>query len=182
VLSHKEQQQAVLAKDLNAITSIPHDQPITAIIHRGTQELSLKDIINNGEMQDNALFYLHRVTKDDQQGLWGIIQTGLIEKFRTGVHIEGIKANTDTVSAIIPADADEKLASGLSSFLGKILNDKVTSSYIYNFSSHVMTQDPNRIYPGQQLIMIHFTNAELTEIYRFFSDKRASQAQSFAID
>lgn len=171
----------IKAGDLASVTGIDNQESVIATINHGVQELAIKDIIKNGTMPDNALFYLHRVTEADQQGLWGIIQTGLINKFREGVHIDGIKSNTDTVQAIIPADADEKLPSGLSSFLGKILNDKVTSSYIYNFSTHAMSHDPNRIYPGQQLILIHFTSAELTDIYQFFSDKRNQGVEIFPI-
>ncbi|MDH5358810.1 MAG: hypothetical protein OEW63_09340, partial [Gammaproteobacteria bacterium] len=151
-------------------------------IDTGDQTLSIKDILQSGDMPDNALFYLHRVTKDDLQGLWGIIQTGLIDKFREGIHIEGIVPNKEMVQAIIPANADEKLASGFSSFLGKILNQKVNTSYIYNFRSHTMSRDPNLIRPGQQLILIHFSPQELSDIYQFFSDKRNQGVDTFAID
>lgn len=181
VLIEQKHNLEINAGDLASITDITNQESVVATINHGVQELAIKDIINNGEMPDNALFYLHRVTEADQQGLWGIIQTGLIDKFREGVYIEGIKSNKDTVQAIIPADADEKLPSGLSSFLGKILNDKVTSSYIYNFSTHAMSHDPNRIYPGQQLILIHFTSQELTDIYQFFSDKRNQGVETFPI-
>ncbi|MDT8371506.1 MAG: hypothetical protein RQ783_05885 [Gammaproteobacteria bacterium] len=181
VLIEQEHNLEIKAGDLANVTDIDNQQSIVATINHGVQALAIKDIIDNGTMPDNALFYLHRVTEADQQGLWGIIQTGLIDKFREGVHIEGIKYNKDRVHAIIPADADEKLPSGLSSFLGKILNNKVTSSYIYNFSTHVMSRDPNRIYPGQQLILIHFTSPELTDIYQFFSDKRNQEVETFPI-
>lgn len=181
VLTEQKHILEIKAGELSKITDIDNQESIIATINHGTQELAIKDIIKNGSMPDNALFYLHRVTEADQQGLWGIIQSGLIEKFREGVHIEGIKTNKETVHAIIPADADEKLPSGLSSFLGKILNDKVTSSYIYNFSTHAMTHDPNRIYPGQQLILIHFSPAELSNIYQFFADKRNQGVETFPI-
>jgi len=181
VLTEKKHILQIKAGELSKMSDIDNQESVVATINHGVQELSIKDIIQDGEMPDNALFYLHRVTSADQQGLWGIVQTGLIEKFREGVHIEGIKSNKDTVQAIIPADADEKLPSGLSSFLGKILNTKVTTSYIYNFSTHVMTNDPNRIYPGQQLVLIHFTPEELSSIYHFFSDKRNDGVETFPI-
>lgn len=167
--------------ELSSLTTIDSEQSLVATINHGTQELSIKDIVQNGNLPDNALFYLHRVTEADKQGLWGIVQAGLIDKFREGVSIEGLSSNKDTVQAIIPADADEKLPSGLSSFLGKILNDKVTTSYVYNYNTHVMTNDPNRIYPGQQLILIHFNTNELSDIYQFFSDKRNQGVETFAI-
>ena len=167
--------------ELKNIKDIDHKKSVVATINHGIQKLSVKEIIQSGDMPDNALFYLHRVTKDDLQGLWGIIQAGLIDKFRQGVHIEGIAPNKDMVRAVIPADADEKLTSGFSSFLGKILTRKVNSSYVYNFSTHTMNHDPNLIYPGQQLIMIHFAPEELKQIYQFFSDKRNQGVESFAI-
>lgn len=177
---HKHSLQTTLS-ELSNIKDIDHKESVVATINHGIQKLSVKEIIQSGDMPDNALFYLHRVTDNDLQGLWGIIQAGLIEKFRQGVHIEGVTPNKDMVRAVIPANADEKLASGFSSFLGKILTQKVNSSYIYNFSTHTMNRDPNLIYPGQQLIMIHFAPEELKQIYQFFSDKRNQGVESFAI-
>ena len=180
ITQQKHSLQTTLAELAN-IKDIDHKDPVVVTINHGIQELSVKEIIQSGDMPDNALFYLHRVTEDDLQGLWGIIQSGLIDKFRQGVHIDGISPNKDTVRAVIPADADEKLTSGLSSFLGKILTQKVNSSYIYNFSTHTMNHDPNLIYPGQQLIMIHFSPEELKQIYQFFSDNRNQGVESFAV-
>lgn len=156
-------------------------QKVIATINRGIEELSVKDIVQSGELPDNALFYLHRVTERDSQGLWGIIQGGLIQRFRQGLSLEGIASNKDLVRVTIPADADEPLPTGLSSFLGKVLNQKVETSYIYNFSTHTMGHDPNLVHPGQQLILIHFTPDELKRIYLFFAEQRNEQAQSFAI-
>lgn len=181
ITEQKHSVQTNLSK-LALITDISHQKSIIAIINHDIKELSVKEIIQSDELPDNALFYLHRVTKHDQQGLWGIIQSGLIDKFRQGVHIEGIATNKDSVQVIIPADADEKLSSGLSSFLGKILNHKVNSSYVYNFSTHTMSNDPNQIHPGQQLIMIPFSPQELSQIYQFFSDRRNQGIETFSIN
>lgn len=145
------------------------------------QEFTIQDLIQSHDLEDNALFYLHRVSERDRQGLWGIIQAGLINKFREGLQIEDIRSNKDLVQVAIPADADEKLTSGLSSFLGTILDHKTDSSYIYNFNTGTMTHDTNLIHPGQQLIMVHFSSAELKQIYRFFSDKRNQGIEIFAI-
>ncbi|PCJ30419.1 MAG: hypothetical protein COA90_09425 [Gammaproteobacteria bacterium] len=144
--------------------------------------LAIEDIVPSQDHAEDALYYIHRVTKEDQQGLWGIIQTGLIDKFRQGLPLKGISQNKELASAVIPADADEKLLSGLSSFLGKILNDKVNDSYVYNFESHVMGQNADTIYPGQQLVVIKFSAAELTDIYQFFSKKRNQGVETFAIE
>jgi len=164
-----------------AQSGIALDQPLLAIINHGSQEIAVKDIIQSGDIPENALFYLHRVSEGDRQGLWGIIQAGLIDKFREGLHIEGISRNKDLMQVTIPADADEQLTSGLSSFLGKVLNEKVTSSYIYNFSTQTMGRDPNIIHPGQQLILIHFAADELKQVYQFFSAKRNQGIETFAV-
>ncbi len=180
VITEKKQTRQLTAGEL-AASELDPSQEVIASINRGVEELSVKDIVQSGELPDNALFYLHRVTEEDQQGLWGIIQSGLIQRFRQGLTLEGIASNKDMVKVTIPADADEPLPTGLSSFLGKILNQKVESSYIYNFSTHTMGHNPNLIHPGQQLILIHFSPEELKRIYLFFAEQRNEQAQSFSI-
>ncbi len=165
---------------------VRHDSIITlsndSADESATISLAIKDIVQDETMADNALFYVHRVTPEDVQGLWGIVQAGLINKFRQGLRIEGIAQNKDVLQAVIPANADERLPSGLSSFLGKILADKVTSSYVYNFKTKTMGRDSNLVYPGQQVIVIHFSPEELKQIYQFFSDQRNQDAETFAID
>jgi hypothetical protein len=158
------------------------DLPIDATINHGSQTLSMKDLIkDNSALPDDALFYIHRVSEQDVQGLWGIIQTGLIQRFRQGLSLEGIAQNKELVRVTIPEDADEPLPTGLSSFLGKILHGKVETSYVYNFHTHKMGHNPNLIQPGQQLIMIHFSHDELKRIYLFFAEQRDHNAQSFAV-
>lgn len=179
ITQHKRTEQMTAGELAKA--DIAPSQQVIATINRGVEELSVKDIIQSGELPDNALFYLHRVTEQDKQGLWGIIQSGLIQRFRQGLSLEGIATNKDLLQVTIPADADEPLPTGLSSFLGKVLNHKVESSYIYNYSTHTMGHDPNLIHPGQQLILIHFSPEELKRIYLFFAEQRNEQAQSFAI-
>jgi len=179
ITEHKRTEQLTVGE--LAESDISASQKVTATINHGIEELSVKDIVQSGQLPDNALFYLHRVTERDRQGLWGIIQTGLIQRFRQGLALEGITRNKELAKVTIPADADEPLPTGLSSFLGKVLNKKVSSSYIYNFSTHTMGHDPNLIHPGQQLILIHFSPDELKQIYVFFAEHRNEQAQSFAI-
>ncbi len=180
LLKETEMSQQLTVAEL-AQSDIAPDQVVIATLNHGSQEITVKEIIQSGDIPDNALFYLHRVSEQDRQGLWGIIQAGLIDKFREGLHIDGISPNKDLMQVTIPADADEQLSSGLSSFLGKILNNKVTSSYIYNFSTQTMGRDPNIIHPGQQLILIHFASEELKQVYQFFSDKRNQGIETFAI-
>ena len=181
VVSKKNHHLETTITDLKTL-DIASDQPINATINHGSQTLSIDKLVpSNKQQQDGSLFYLHRVTEQDKQGLWGIIQTGLIDKFRQGLPIKGISQNKELIKAVIPADADEKLSSGLSSFLGKILQNKVNSSYIYNFYTHKMGRDPNIVRPGQQLILIQFSSTELAKIYRFFSDKRNQGIETFAV-
>ncbi len=160
---------------------IAPDQPVRATIDQGEQTLTLTTLFPHAKDKSGSLFYLHRVTEQDKQGLWGIIQSGLIAKFRQGLPIKGIHQNKEIVKAVIPADADEKLPSGRSSFLGKILQNKVKTSYIYNFYTKKMGRDPNLIHPGQQLILIEFSPEELIEIYRYFSDEQHQNASTYAV-
>ncbi len=160
---------------------ISPSQSLTATISHNVTELSINEILPKEMSNNDALFYLHRVTEKDVQGLWGIIQAGLIDKFRQGLRLNGIGQNKELIQAVIPADADEKLPSGFSSFLGKILTSKVDSSYIYNIKTQAIGFNANMIHPGQQIVLIHFSPEELAQIYQFFSAKRNQGTQTFAI-
>lgn len=167
------------------LASIPIDKSktINATITLNEQALAIDEITaNNADIPKEAILYLHRVSEADVQGLWGIIQAGLIDKFRQGISLEGISRNNDLVQVTIPHDADEKLPSGLSSFLGKLLSNKVDSTYIYNYKTKVMGFDPNIIHPGQQLILIHFAENELKDVYQFFSKQRNKNVETFAVN
>jgi hypothetical protein len=181
LIEHHTRVEKVAKSALSALT-LDDSQTVSATIEHGKQTVNIKDIVEAGDLPDDALFYLHRVTDKDVQGLWGIIQTGLIHRFRQGLSLEGIAQNSAFVSVTIPADADEPLPTGLSSFLGKVLNNKVETSYVYNFHTESMGRDPNLIKPGQQLILIHFDNEELKQIYLFFAEQRNQNAQTFAIN
>lgn len=180
LIEQRQQSREITAGEL-ASSGIEADQDVTATIKRSTRQFALRDIIPDSDAPDNTLYYLHRVTERDRLGLWGIIQSGLIEQFRTGLRIEGVGYNRDLIRVTIPADADQPLPSGLSSFLGRVLFDKVNTSYIYNFNTQTMGQNPDLIYPGQELIVIQFSEDELRDIYLFFADQRREQAESFAI-
>jgi hypothetical protein len=191
-LLKKEQEAEAFVSQLAIATTEPitvnedndqfvrHDSVISLQKNDG-EPLAIKDIIQDDAMADDALFYVHSVTGNDVQGLWGIVQTGLINKFRQGLRIEGISQNKDMLQAVIPANADERLPSGLSSFLGNILSNKVDSSYIYNLNTKKMGRDSNLIHPGQQLVVIHFSPEELKQIYQFFSEQRNQDIETFAI-
>jgi len=156
-------------------------QSLVATIKHSVQELSINDMIPDDAHDPDSLYYLHRVTENDVQGLWGIIQTGLIDKFRQGLRLEGVSPNKELIQAVIPSDADEKLSSGLSSFLGKILDNKVDNSYIYNIKTQGVGFDARALQSGQQLVIIQFSPDELKQIYQFFSDKRNQGTETFAI-
>lgn len=178
-IRREKKQRQITAGEL-ADSGIDKDQEMNVTINRGTQELAIKDILDDDTVNDDSLLYLHRVTEADRQGLWGIIQTGLIDKFRRGMRIDGL-GRQSTVSVTIPADADEPLPDGFSSFLGKILDGKATTSHVFNFKTNSMGRDPNLIYPGQQLILITFTPAELRDIYMYFAERRGESVKTFAI-
>ena len=182
LLNEQQHTLTVTGAELNNIDDIDNSETVAVTIRReGEQLLPISDIVKSDTLSDDTLFYLHHVTRKDQQGLWGIIQAGLTEQFRQGVHIGDSPTNKESVQLIIPADADEKLASGLSSFLGKIINEKAKSSYVYNFNNHTMGRDPDKIRPGQQLVLIHFTIEELTQIYQFFSDHSRQGTTVFTV-
>lgn len=176
----RENKQRQLTAGELADAGIADDQQMNVTINRGVQELAIQDILGDDMVTDNSLLYLHRVTDADRQGLWGIIQSGLIDKFRRGMQIDGL-GRQSTVSVTIPADADEPLPDGFSSFLGKILDGKVNTSYVYNFKTSSMGRDPNLIYPGQQLILIRFSPNELRDIYMYFAERRGETVKTFAI-
>lgn len=171
--------ETITAKQLSEL-DIAEDQEISVSIQRGTQEISIADILGDEVIEDNSLLYLHRVTEEDRKGLWGIILNGLIERFRAGMQIDGF-ANRDRVSVTIPEDADQPLPDGFSSFLGQVLHQKVNTSYVYNFKTNTMGNNPDLIYPGQQLIMIRFSPEDLRRIYVFFAEQRNESVESFAI-
>lgn len=152
-----------------------------SIVDRDPTTLLIQNIIQDPALHSDDMFYLHHVTEQDQQGLWGIIQQGLVEKFRAGLSLEGISHNRDMLQVIIPADADERLTNGLSSFLGKLLSQKVSSSYIYNLDTNTLGRNPNLIQPGQQLVLIKFSPDELKSVYQFFAEQRQQAVQTYGI-
>ena len=113
----------------------------------------------------HKVYFIHAVNEGDDEGLWGIIQHGLMRTFTEGLALPGMEK---TVYADIPIEADEKLADKRSSFLGKILKNKVDRTYIYNYQQGILGENPDLIKPGQQLIIVTFTEQELIGIYHHF--------------
>ena len=126
----------------------------------------LQELLDQPDDNGKRIFYIHAVKPNDEQGIWGILQSGLTETFARGIKLP---QNEKVVTANIPIEADEVLANRKSSYLGKLLHDKVATTYIYNYRQGLLGQNPNLISPGQQLIIVTFTEDELLNVYQHFS-------------
>ncbi len=127
--------------------------------------IRLQELLDDPE-GGNRIFYIHGVNSEDSQGLWGIMQHGLTRTFADGIKVD---SQSRTLSVQIPQDADERLQDRSSSFLGNLLNNKVKETLVYNYQEGLLGEDPNLIKPGQQLIIIGFSEDELIRIYNHFS-------------
>ena len=130
---------------------------------------TLADLLRKQMSEDpDSIFYLHTVQPTDEQGIWGIVHFGIIDKFAAGIALRrGDDVAKYTVR--IPRDADERLPDQSSSFLGKMIDRKTKESFVYNFREHRMGRNPDRIFPGQELVIINFKQDELTSIYEHFA-------------
>ena len=116
----------------------------------------------------DTIFYLHTVQPTDEQGIWGIVQSGLTDNFARGMAVRrGEKIETYTVR--IPRDADERLRDQSSSFLGKLIDRKTEESFVYNYRENRMGRNPDRVRPGQEIVIINFEPEELVSIYKHFA-------------
>lgn len=137
----------------------------------GTQ-IKLKELLDQSDSNGKKVFYIHAVNQNDEQGIWGILQNGLTDTFAKGIKLSD---NDTLIKATIPEEADETLKNRKSSFLGKLLHEKVATTHIYNFQQGLLGQNPNLITPGQQLIIVTFTEDELLNVYRHYSQQAQSQ-------
>ena len=120
-------------------------------------------------MKPGSIFYLRTVRPTDEQGIWGIVHDGLIKNFARGMALrDGEEIETYTVH--IPREADEMSVDRTSSFLGRLIHRKTEESFVYNFRRNRMGHNPDRIYPGQEIVIIDFQPEELIAIYRHFKD------------
>jgi len=131
--------------------------------------IKLRELLSDTESDKKRIFYLHAVNVSDEQGIWGIIQQGLMGTFSKGITLS--QANGE-VKALIPQDADEILDSKQSSFLGRLLNNKVLTTYVYNYEQGYIGKNPDVIQPGQQLIIVTFTEDELMSVYQHFKNQQ----------
>lgn len=129
---------------------------------------TIADLLVEEKLLDpTAVFYVRTVRNTDSQGIWGIVQAGLVENFARGIAIRrGEELNTYQVD--IPALADEVLANQSSSYLGRLIYVKSRDSYVYNYKHNKMGRNPDALLPGQQIVIVKFTPAELINIYKHF--------------
>ena len=130
---------------------------------------TLSDLLRKQLAEDpDSIFYLHTVQPTDEQGIWGIVHFGIIDKFARGI---ALRRGDDVAryAVRIPRHADERLPDRSSSFLGRMIDRKTKDSFVYNFREHRMGRNPHRIFPGQELVIINFKQEELTSIYEHFA-------------
>ena len=155
--------------------SITPETPIKVVLEEPGEMVTLSELLSESrELSEKRTFYVHTVSPQDTQGIWGIIQHGLTTQFRQGIPVSGARApGEESILALdIPIDADEPRENGYSSFLGKVLDQKTRDSHVYNYRNGRMGKNPDRISPGQELVIIEFSQEELVEIYEHFKQLR----------
>ena len=133
------------------------------------ESATLADLLERRKAENpDSIFYLHTVLPTDDQGIWGIVHFGIIDNFARGMAIRRGE-DIETYTVRIPRHADERLADRSSSFLGLLIDRKTKESYVYNFRDNRMGRNPDRIFPGQELVIISFQPEELMAIYTHFA-------------
>lgn len=128
-------------------------------------QIKLQELLDDPDQSAQKVYFIHAVNEGDDEGLWGIIQHGLMRTFTSGLSLPGLDK---TVYVDIPKEADERLEDKRSSFLGQVLKNKVDQTYIYNYQKGILGDNPDLIQPGQQLVIVTFTEQELIGIYHHF--------------
>ena len=124
-------------------------------------------LIEEQILDEESIYYVRTVRPGDEQGIWGIVQGGLISNFARGVAIgRGEEMNTYQVE--IPQLADEVLADHSSSYLGRLIHTKTLNTYVYNYKENRMGKNPDSLFPGQEIVIVKFSPDELIEIYKHF--------------
>ncbi|NIO03405.1 MAG: hypothetical protein GTN74_01990 [Proteobacteria bacterium] len=152
--------------------SLPSPEtPVKIVVERPAVTLTLGQILPVEGGLERDTFYIHSVTKEDVQGIWGIIQHGLIDQFLRGIPVGGEDVGKQRLLTLeIPEDADELRGDGYSSYLGKVLAQKTREAYVYNYAKGHMGRNPDYISPGQELVISRFSEKELVDIYRHFHE------------
>lgn len=146
------------------------DPAVTIIQGRqGLNDVTVRDLLGpeSASGSDESIYYVRTVQPSDRQGVWGIVQFGLMENFARGV---ALKRNEQlaTYRVAIPKSADEPEGKQ-SSFLGRLIQAKVRASHVFNYQKGLMGGNPNLILPGQELVIVEFTRQELLDIYSYFA-------------
>lgn len=120
------------------------------------------------QRQTGHLYYAHRVVDADNQGVWGIVQSGLITRFA-----EGIAAhrgdNQQVYTLLIPQRADERNVDGSSSFLGKVIWHKTMAARVVNTERGLARPSSELVVPVQDLVIVGFEPQELVAVYQYFA-------------
>jgi hypothetical protein len=172
LVTRTEYYEQTTPAELAARSAGQDDAPIRVIRnHRGLEASSVGALIRAEGIDADSLFYVRTVRPDDTQGIWGIVQDGIIDNFARGMAIRRDK-DINVYKVDIPADADERRRDETSSYLGKLIHDKSKASHVYNFNLNRMGRNPDRIYPGQEIVIIDFRPEELIDIYKHFVAQR----------
>ena len=151
-------------------TNIEVTQTVQGQSLRPGQRIRLQELLSDPDLAAGTVFYIHAVSPTDAQGLWGILQRGLIKTFAQGIEL---KESGRVLTVEIPMLADETLENRRSSFLGEFLYQKVQDTYVYNYQQGMLGQDPDLIKPGQQLIIVSYSENELISIFNHFTQPGA---------
>jgi hypothetical protein len=147
------------------------ETPIRVVMEQPEGTLTLSELLPEEGLEEDT-FYVHAVTPGDVQGIWGIIQHGLMDRFLEGIPVRtvGHPPKDRVLTLKIPEDADEPTADGHSSYFGTILKRKTEECYVYNYTNGRMGRNPDYIWPGQELVISRFSKKELVDIYRHFAE------------
>lgn len=169
VIRKVEQFEIKTPAEILADTSIDKDKPMKIIKEPYRLETTTVGELLMGEddVTGENVYYVRNVSENDDQGIWGIVHNGLIENFATGIALR--RGETIRKYRIkIPRDADEVQGDLSSSYLGRLIQEKTSESFVYNFKQGKMGRNPDLIYPGQEIIIIKFSTDELIDIYQHF--------------
>jgi hypothetical protein len=146
------------------------ETPVKIVVEKPGEIVTLGQLLPGEETIEGDTFYIHAVTRQDVQGIWGIIQHGLMDQFLKGIPVSGGKdpLEKQILTLEIPEIADEPNPEGYSSYLGKVLAAKTGESFVYNHASGRMGKNPDYIAPGQELVISKFSREELVEIYKHY--------------
>lgn len=140
------------------------------------EDSSVADLLDRYGIQNQAgqLYFAHRVSHDDKQGVWGIVQSGLITRFAEGIAAH--RGDSQQVyTLLIPQRADERNADGSSSFLGKVIWHKTMQARVVNTERGLARASSELVVPVQDLVIVGFEPQELVAVYQYFAV--ASQGQ-----